>query len=371
MSDDPQAPAERRQAARHLLAHPFVCSEQAPEMFRLIRRHEVELDRWFTQRLGYRLHVASDTARLFKSGYVPADRPLRTAAGRPLHHLEYTMLILALASTAAGPAVISLRDLIDLVRSAAAEIDLALTGDGTERRALVTALTWMIDHGMATELHAHVDNYAADPDADAVLRMRPERIALVPTAVLAAAGELLSGVDLLTVADRRDNTRQWLRARLVEDPVLYSSDLDDAEWAELRRRLGEESRFLDEMFGLVLEARAEGIAAIDPDGELADVRFPAGGTEGHAALLLLGVLQERAEAWWPEAAVQQAVANLAAAHARHWAKDQVAAPERLARAAVDLLVRVRLAERDRATLDVRLLPAAARFSPAVQERALW
>ena len=366
MTADPQAPAERRAAARHLMRRPLTCAEHDLEMFRLVRRHEAELDRWFTQRLGYRLHVTSDTARLSKSGYVPARRPLRTAGGRPLHNLEYILLILALASTVAGPAVISLRDLIDLIRSAAAEVEVVLAGDATERRALVTALRWMIDHGLSAELHAHVDAYASDSDADAVLRMRPDRIALLPLGVLATGDE-----DLLRRADRRDNTRQWIRARLAEDPVVYRDDLDEAEWAELRRRLGGESRYLEEMFGLVVEARAEGVAAVDPDGDFADEPFPAGGTEGHASLLLLPLLGDRGREWWEQAEVEQLVGRLATANSRYWAKDLVAAPDRLARRAVDLLVRVRLVEARSDPAGVRPLPAAARFLPAVRQDTLW
>ncbi|MDA8045665.1 MAG: TIGR02678 family protein [Actinomycetota bacterium] len=364
-SGDPHWGAERRSAARHLIANPLTCAEHDEETFRLIRRHEVDLDRWFTQRLGYRLHVASDTARLWKSGYVPPSRPLRTSAGRPLHQLEYILLILALASTVAGPAVISLRDLIDLIRSAAAEIDLTLSGDATERRALVTALRWMIDHGLAGELHARVESYATDEDADAVLRIRPDRITLLPLPVLAGDDE-----DLLVRAGRRDSTRQWLRARLVEDPVVYRVDLAEEEWNELRRRLGEEGRFLHEMFGLTIEARAEGVAAIDPDGSLADQPFPTGGTVSHAALLLLSVLQERRTEWWDEDEIQRAVLRLAGEYGRFWAKDLVAAPDRLARRAVDLLVGVRLAERRVDPAGVKLLAAAARFAPSVRQDTL-
>ena len=366
MTADPQAHAERRAAARHLMQRPLTCEEHDPELFRLVRRHEVELDKWFTQRLGYRLHVTSDTARLYKSGYVPARRPLRTSGGRPLHDLEYVMLILALASTVSGPAVISLRDLIDLIRSGAAEVELALSGDATERRALVTALRWMVDQGLATELHAHVDAYATDSDADAVLRMRPDRIALLPLPGLA-----ISDGDSLRRGGRRDNTRQWVRVRLAEDPVVYRDDLEEAEWAELRRRLGEESRFLEEMFGLVLESRAEGVGAIDPGGDLADQPFPVGGTEGHASLLLLPLLQDREGAWWETAEVERFVVRLAAEYARYWAKDLVAAPERLTRRVVDLLVRVRLVETRADPAGLRTLPAAARFLPKVSQDTLW
>lgn len=366
MSDDPQAPAERRSAARHLLGRPLTCAEHDPEIFRLIRRHEVELDRWFTQRLGYRLHVTSDTARLFKSGFTPDDRPLLTAGGRPLNNLEYVLLVLALASTVAGPGILSLRDLIDLIRSAAAEIEMVLSGDATERRALVTALRWMIDHGLASELHAHVDSYATDSDADAVLKIRPDRIAMVPLPVLATGDD-----DLVGASSRRSNTRQWIRIRLVEDPVVYRDDLDESEWSELRRRLGEEARYAEEMFGLVLESRAEGVAAVDPGGDLADQPFPIGGTEGHACLLLLPLLRDRRDGWWSASEVADLVGRLAVENSRYWAKDLVSAPERLTRRVVDRLVRIRLAETRSDPAGVRLLPAAARFAPAVRQDALW
>jgi len=376
VSADPQAAVERRIAARHLLAVPLMCKEHDPDTFRLVRRHETELDRWFTQRLGYRLHLTADTARLFKSAAVPADRPLRTGSGRPFHHLEYVLLVLVVASTVSGPAVISLRELVDLVRTAAVEADVALAGDATERRAVVTAVRWLVDHGMAAEVHEHVDAYALDAEADAVLRLRPDRVALL--AVPALAGATVPG-DLLDRTERREQTRQFLRALLVEDPVVYREDLGEAEWTELRRRLGEEERYLDEMFGLVVEARAEGVSAVDPTGSLSDVRFPAGGTVGHAALLLIDALRggEDPQEWWRLDQVASRVAGLARDHARHWSAELVAAPERLARDAVDLLAQMRCAEwRDGPSGDeVRLLPAAGRFAtaegPPADQDALW
>src|SRR5690554_6338644 len=119
LGHDPQAGTERRIAARHLLTRPLTCQEHDPDVFKLIRRHQTQLDRWFTQRLGYRLHVVGDTARLFKSGYIPTDRPLRAASGRPFNRREQVVLALVLATTVAGPDVISLRDLVVAVRSAA------------------------------------------------------------------------------------------------------------------------------------------------------------------------------------------------------------------------------------------------------------
>lgn len=178
---------------------------------------------------------------------------------------------------------------------------------------------------------------------------------------LPALGGFVDAEDLLARAERREATCHWLRAKLVEDPVLYREELTEAEWLELRRRLGEEERYLDEMFGLVLEARAEGVSARP---------FPAGGTVGHAALLLIdrmrGGAPEGPARWWSAAEVAAQVVELASEHATHWAGGLVAAPDRLARMAVDLLVEVRLAERRQrdGLVEVRLPPAAGRFAPA-------
>jgi uncharacterized protein (TIGR02678 family) len=46
------------------------------------------------------------------------------------------------------------------------------------------------------------------------------------------------------------------------------------------------TRRIAEATGLVPELRAEGIAMVDPDDQLTDVRMPEQGTDGHATLLL-------------------------------------------------------------------------------------
>lgn len=381
----PQTALELRMCARHLVQQPLTCKEHDAEIFRMVRRHEGELDRWFTQRLGYRLHVNADTARLFKDGFIPQRRPLLTATLRPFHQLEYVLLALILGATVAGPDVVSLRDLVERVRSAAIEAGVALEDSPTARRAFVSVLQWMIGRGLACELHEHVEAYAGDESADAVLKIRADRIALLPLPALAGAEK---AHELLARAERRSASRQWMRCRLVEEPVLYRSDLSDAEWSELRRRLGEEERLLDEMFALVLEARAEGVAAIDPSGTLAERRFPTGGTLGHAVLLLIGRLRGEQKRSWHWDDIVCAIGELAETHRRRWAGDLVDAPERLARRVTDLMVDLRLAEwvvREIGSTDstastdpnatspesstgersvFRLLPAAARFLPA-------
>jgi uncharacterized protein (TIGR02678 family) len=368
---------DRRAAARHLLSDPLTCAEHHPEMFTLIRRHEQALDRWFTQRLGYRVHVSADTARLYKSTAVPHQRGLRTATNDPrlFTRQEYVQLALALAAVAAGPRVISLRDLVEEIRSAAGDAGVVLTDEPSERRALVTALYWMIDHGLAREVHERVERYATDESADAVLEIVPDRVALVPLSHLGLAE---SADDVVHRDEPVTASRQWMRARLVEDPVLYHDDLTEEQWREIRRRLGNEAEILHEMFGLVLEARAEGMAAIDPAGELTDLRFPATGTRGHAALLLAARLAELGRETVTRDEVVAILEELAAAHGRHWSKE-ADNPARLADRVLRLLADHRLVELDdgeagavagigagaggRST--VRVLPLVHRFAPAV------
>ncbi|MFN3220020.1 MAG: TIGR02678 family protein [Acidimicrobiales bacterium] len=360
-SDDRKL-ADLRVAARHLVTHPLVRLEADPAMFRLIRRHEHELDRWFSQRLGYRLQVTADTARLFKGTIVATRRPLQapTSSPRPFSRREYTMLALILAAVAAGPNVISLRDLVHEVRSAAVDAEVTLGDDAGDRRAFVNALRWLVDNGVAAELHDRIDRYISDDDADAVLSVRPDRVALLPLPALARA------TDAATLVDRRDQraaTRPWMRAWLVEEPVLYRDDLTEEEWSELRRRLGQEAALLDEMFGLRLEVRAEGVIAIDPAGELTDQSFPSGGTVGHASLLLIDrLVGDGVERTTRDAAVG-IVAELAERNRRFWSK-LADTPEALTDQAVALLRDQRLVDVDGD--DLVVLPAAARYAVAVE-----
>lgn len=351
-----------RAAARHLVAYPLVLAERDPETFRRIRRHEHALDRWFTQRFEYRLQVTADTARLFKSTVVARRRPLLTATGRsrPFGQRQYTMLALALAAVAAGPDVISLRDLVHEIRSMATDAAVVLTEEAADRRALITALKWMIRNGIASEMHDSVDRYITDDSADAVLRIRPDRVALLPLPVLSRSDTV---DELLDRSDSRRSSRAWMRSILLEEPVLYRTDLTDREWAELRRRLGVESKIFYEMFGVEIEARAEGVMVIDPEGGKAGSRFPRGGTVGHAALLLIDLLLKMDRMTFDQDEVVDAVSSLIDDYRRYWS--QLAdRPDRLTGEVLELLQDHRLAE---VTEDgVRILPAAWRYCVAIE-----
>lgn len=365
---DPQRDGELVAATRALLARPWRTAETDPELVALIRRHADALDAWFTQELNYRLVVTADTARLVKTGHVPADRPLRTvsASSRPFTSAEYTALALVLAATTSGPDRTSLRDLVNAVHSAAAEAGVVLDTDAASRRALVTALRWLIAQGMLRELDRGVAVYEHDADADALLEVRQDRMALLPTGAVVGAE---TPDELVDRARERGSAATAARRRLVEDPVVLAADLDPARFAELRRRAGDEGRRVEARTGLVLEARAEGFAALDVDGGCSDVAFPAGGTVPHAALLLVSELvyqfrpADDPDAI-PWASVREVLDELVGEHGRYWSKAALADRDRFAADVLALLVSMRLVavEDDGA---VRVLPPAARYLPDV------
>lgn len=361
MRDDPQQPGERTAAARALLVQPWRTAEADPALFVLIRRHAETLDRWFTQRLGYRLIVHGDTARLVKTGHVPGDRPLRTHTDRPFTGREYVMLALVLAATASGPDRISLRDLVLLVRSAAADAGVSLDGGAPERRALVTALRWLIARGVMRELDRTVAGYESDGDADALLEIRNDRLALLAAPPLVGTD---SAEQLLERAAGEATGRAAVRRRLVEDPVVDAADLAGQDWAELRRRLREEVRYLEEMFGFVIEARAEGVVAVDVDGGCSDHAFPRPGTVPHAALLLLHALVDRYREGASPAQLDEELTGLIDRYGRYWSQDAVSDPGALRSKAVDLLALMGLAA---VAPDgyVSPRPVAARYAPDV------
>lgn len=369
---------DARDAARFLVRSPLLLAEREPEIFSIVRRHEQLLDRWFTQRFGYRLQVESDTVRLMKSSVVSSRRPLMTAttSPRPFSQREYVVLALALSAVVAGPNVISLRDLVLEVRSAATDADVPFGEDSVDRRAIVTVLRWMIEHGAAAELHDRVDRYAVDDEADAVLRIRPDRIAMLALPNLAGAE---SAEELLDRSGRREQSRQWMRSMLLEEPVVYREDLTEIEWAELRRRIGEETNWFDEMFGVEVESRAEGIAVVDPDSRLTDRRFPATGTVGHAALLLIDVLHTIGDSLFGRGDVLAAISRLIDQYGSYWSSltDE---PETLLDDVIELLADHKLAryEPGEAASEpagdaVRILPAAWRYraEPRIEQQELF
>ena len=70
------------------------------------------------------------------------------------------------------------------------------------------------------------------------------------------------------------------------------ANLESDERAYLDRQRGFMLRNIHDATGLAPEVRAEGIAMLDPCGDLSDIAFPEEGTEGHLTLLIAEFLAD-------------------------------------------------------------------------------
>ncbi|MET9384345.1 TIGR02678 family protein [Streptomyces sp. NPDC002928] len=283
--------AERRTAARLLLAHPLVTSDGLyNDTFPLIRRHADWLAQRFQQVFGYRLLVEASYARLFKAGLGPGSghRLERPSSGTPFTPRTYAYLALALSVLVTAPEQLLLSQLVADLRAAAVDagIEISDTGRQAERRTLAAALRQLVDWGVLAETEGHVAAVAEERGGEALLTVDREITRAVVAGPLAQSRD---GADLVRRAADPGfgGPRTYVRRRLVETPVVHLDDLTGAEREWLRTRQRRESQAFSELLGLEAEIRAEGIALVDPDDELTDLHLPGTGTVAQAALLLV------------------------------------------------------------------------------------
>ncbi|MHB8506745.1 MAG: TIGR02678 family protein [Acidimicrobiales bacterium] len=365
---------EQRDGARRLLRTPLVLAARDPGAHRVIRRHAEALTAMFRTYLGYRLVVDARLARLYKGGLGPvAGRPLlRSSSKLPFTPRDYTYLSLLCAVLLTVRTQVLLSSVIADLQQAAAEAEIVLGADTlTERRSVVHALRQLVEWGALVEDAGTVADYADDPSKEALLWVEPEvirHLLAAPLREVDSPDELVA----LTAAGP-DAVRHAVRRQMVETPVVMADDLPEPERLWLRQYQRREAQTMEQNTGLRLEIRAEGVAALDAGDELTDVRFPREGTVGQASLLALdelvaglrGSSAEPSEGASLPITVDRlgaVVRDLVAAHGRHWAKDYVAHPERLAAEVEDLLLDMGLLVRT-GDGDLSLRAVAARYAP--------
>ncbi|MGW3314393.1 TIGR02678 family protein [Streptomyces fungicidicus] len=289
--------AERRTAARLLLAHPLITSTGPhSDTFPLVRRHADWLAQRFHQVFGYRLLVEASYARLFKAGLGQGSghRMERPSTGTPFTPRTYAYLALALSVLVTAPEQLLLSQLVADLRTAAVDagIEITDTGRQAERRTLAAALRQLVDWGVLVETEGQVTAVAEERDGEALLTVDRDLARAVVAGPLAQSRD---GADLVRRAADPGfgGPRTYVRRRLVETPVVHLDDLTDAEREWLRTRQRREAQAFSELLGLEAEIRAEGIALIDTDDDLTDLRLPGTGTVAQAALLLVEQLVDR------------------------------------------------------------------------------
>lgn len=385
----------RMRALRALLQRPVLHAQTDGELFRLARRHAEELRSWFARETGWRLVVDSQMVRLTTS-YVPhgptatavAERhPARSRRGDPAFtRRRYVLLCLALAVLERSDPQISLGRLAEEVVLAARQpglegVEFTLTGR-EERSDLVAAIRLLLGYGVLARVAGDEAAYvSADGDAlyDVDRRVLATMLATEHSPALVAGrleeeptierieAALHEPPPAYTEEEGNRRLRQSVARRLLCDPVVYYDELPEDERAYLvsGQRVGLTRRLADAT-GLVPELRAEGIALVDPDDQLTDVRMPEQGTDGHAALLLAEHLA--AHGATDVAALWTRIKRLAREHATYWRKtsrepgaERTIVSDALNRLAALGLVRVRGEGPDAVA---EPLPALRRFAVA-------
>ncbi|MEO3762976.1 TIGR02678 family protein [Streptomyces sp. B8F3] len=383
--------AELQKAARALLREPLLLAggPQA-DSFRLVRRYAAELREWFDRNTGWPLRVDAESARLLRTPGTLADptHPARevSRSRAPFTRRRYVLLCLALAALERGEAQIALGRLAEQVVLDAADEQLAAAGleftleRRDERLDLAAVVRLLLHLGVLRRVAGDEDAYVSgsgDVLYDVERRVLAGLLAARRGPSLVTAGrfaERLAGLTAETELDsdelRFRAIRYHLTRRLLDDPVLYYDELTDEELAYLTRQRAFLTSRITELTGLVAEVRAEGIAMVDPPGDLrpggasfdlTDVRMPEQGTYGHVTLLLAEHLAA-ADGPVAEAALGARVRELARQHAGFWAKSarQPGAEAELTGQALDRLTALGLVVRTAEGVVPR--PALARYA---------
>ncbi|PXX63992.1 uncharacterized protein (TIGR02678 family) [Nocardia tenerifensis] len=319
--------AEREEISRgvrQLLASPLITERGAPEPFDLIRRRHEPIAKWFDYYCGWTLTVEP------RLGYVrlvkvrPAADPTRPArrlrsARAPFDRRRYVLLCVISAELFAAP-VTTIGLLAGRVRSAIAADPVVAdfeSASRSERMAFVDALRLLESHGVLDAIDGSADSYIESDSAkvlyrvDTTLLLRLLAAPVGPSQLGVPAEEVPLRVDqLLTELSRErryglaagrhaDDTgisdvqrNLWLRhsifRRLVDDPVVYYSELSEEERGYISSPTGRRLlRQAADQGGFLLEERAEGVLLVDVDGIATDTRFPDDTATAKVAALLL------------------------------------------------------------------------------------
>ena len=381
---------ERQRALRGLLQTPLLTADgtQAAE-FGLVRRHADELRDWLAHHANWTLQVTSELARLRKTPPDSTDctraaRDVRTDA--PFTRSRYVLLCLALAALERSERQTTLGRLAEaMLGFFTADPALAACGlsfdlkSMDQRRDLVQVIRFLCDRRVLWRRQGDEEQFVKDERSDVLYNVnRPVLTGMLcvrrgpSTTTATDFDERLAAIVEEPMPDTEDGQNRQIRVRLMrrllDDPVLYYANLESDERAYLDRQRGFMLRNIHDATGLAPEVRAEGIAMLDPCGDLSDIAFPEEGTEGHLTLLIAEFLADRLRQRVNDtvgfAELCAHTAGWIAEHRRHWRKDASApaADRVLTEVTIERLEALRLVRR--VPDGIQPLPAIARYALA-------
>lgn len=341
---------ERRRAMRTLLMQPLLYADHPA--YGLAKRHAHWLRDWLMSETRWTLHIEADFARLAKHAPPRDDgsraaRPGNRPSDLPFSRRRYALLCLVLAALERGESQTTLGRLGRVAVDYAA--DPALTAAGLEftlrgqsdRRDLVAVVRLLLRLGVLARVAGNEDAYVRSGERDVlydidrrvlssllVTRRGPSLVIGFDPAPTTLDGRI-DAISASFVADtpeaRNREIRQQLTEQLLDDPVLYLDRLNDEQRTYLAGQRHAIVQRIHEATGLIPEIRAEGIAMIDPAGELSDLPMPAEGSEGHISLLLADLLAGYARTHpqapsMPWDAIHAAYRDWVTKYGRYWKK---------------------------------------------------
>jgi uncharacterized protein (TIGR02678 family) len=368
---DPEIAAERRRALRGLLRNPLLpASGETAKEYVLVRRHSAWLKYWLAKFPAWDLCVDKEVARLRKTSPDAGEtRPaIDATSGSAFSRRRYALLCLALAALEKSETQTTLGKIAEtIVEFVAADRELQTAGlvfdisNYDQRRDLVHAVRLLLQFGLLRRIDGderHFLNRTGSSDAlyqinrpvlavMLSLSESPSALEAVAKATMKTAPRPADLIEEPAPANEEERNRR-IRARLVrillDEPVLYFSDLSNEEQVYLQRQRGYLLRQIREATGLVGEVRREGIAMVDGAGDLTDIKLPEEGTDGHVGLLLAAWLAEQLrnspESPVPITAIEQHLKDLIQTHGSRWRK-AVNEPGAEAQLAEDALGRLR------------------------------
>lgn len=369
-----------QRAARVLLARPLVRSTDG-DTFRLVKRNAPALRDWFEINTGWGLHVDTAIVRLAREPAVIDDptHPLVTkTAGVAFSRRRYVLLMLCLTVLERSDSQISLGRLAEQVLVFGATPELTAAGFSfslatrEDRSDLVASVQALLEWGALARVAGDESDYvrhSGDVLYDVSRRVLSQLLVSRRGASVVGGESLderltaLRDRGLPPSDDMRNlQLRQRLTRRLLDDPVVYNDELSDDELAYLRSQRAAICRRITELTGLVAEIRAEGLAMIDLDDDLTDLRMPEKGTDGHVALILAEFLTGSDSTEVSTEALESHLLSVSDEYRSFWRNDATdpGAQSGLVRIAVARLVALRLARRTQT--GIRVLPALARFA---------
>jgi uncharacterized protein (TIGR02678 family) len=285
--------------------------------FVLVRRHAAWLGEWVAHHAGWSIVVNAEVVRLHKIPGSNADASrgaMDPISEVPFTRRRYVLFCLGLAVLERSDRQTTLghvaRQVTALLGAEPLFAEAGLAFDLTsldERRDFVAVLRLLLRLGILRRVQGDEERYVRDQSTDVLYDVVRAALATLlsarrsPSLVSAADFEArLAALVAEPLPDTADGRNRRIRTRLgrmlLDDPVVYYSDLTDEERGYFEKQRPFLMRELADDTGLEREERHEGAALVDAAGDATDIGLPEEGTDGHLTLLLATWLADRLRA---------------------------------------------------------------------------